>query len=121
MLRRRTARPALPCLALRLADHRDRRRGAGAAVAATAALELGADDSGAVDQGAQLAERDLARQELHPAIGADAQPLRLDMLERRPYPFGDLAGRLDAGIAEVEHADREVFVLDAPQQRQIES
>ena len=54
------------------------------------ALELRAHELGARDERLELAERDIARQILHPAIRRDDEPLERHHVERRANPRRDL-------------------------------
>src|SRR3978361_2344573 len=84
----------------------------------SARSQLAADDAGAVDERAELAERDVARQLVEPAVGADDQPLRRDVLQRRPDARGHVLRALDAGAHHLDDADAQDGVLPVQPARQ---
>src|SRR5918992_811695 len=68
----------------------------------------------------ELAERPLARQVLHPAVGRDDEPLRRHHLERSPDPLCDDVRRLDLGRAEVEDSQDDRLVGEVAKHLRVE-
>ena len=69
------------------------------------------DEAGAGDQGAQLAEGQVARLLVQPAVGADHQPLRREVRECEPDARGDLLRRLHVRAHHLHDADAELCPL----------
>ncbi len=82
--------------------------------------ELLANEARAGDHRLELAERQLARQVLHPAVRRDDEPLRRHDLEGLTNPLSDDLRRLDLARAEIEDSEDDHLVGEVAEHLRVE-
>src|SRR3954453_9516735 len=73
----------------------------------TPSTDFGPDLCRSIAHGLQFSERDMTRHVFHAAIRRDHKAIRRDMLEAVADSIRDHRGRLNLGIAEVEHPEHD--------------